>query len=115
MDRIKIMCDGSLGANTAALLSSSDDKGDVVGVLYHATEDLRRMIQHARDLNFRVEIHAIGDAAVLQVLDALQPATGEEKSHVDRPLMTHCQVTIFFGCQIIHNLIQIYMYHVFRF
>jgi predicted amidohydrolase YtcJ len=47
------------------------------------------MITHARGLGFRVEIHAIGDAAAEQVLDALDSAG---VSPCERPVLTHCQV-----------------------
>jgi hypothetical protein len=77
VDRVKIFSDGSLGAETAALRltpmptsatgSDDDDKAWYKGVLIHSTEDLCRMINQSKTRGFRLEIHAIGDAAAEQV------------------------------------------------
>ena len=40
---------------------------DYTGILTHTKTDLKDMVSHARDLGFRVEVHAIGDAAVDRV------------------------------------------------
>ncbi len=59
-------------------------------MLIHETGDLVRMICLARERGFRVEIHAIGDAAAAQVLGAMSLAS--ESGALVRPLLTHCQV-----------------------
>ena len=91
--RVKIFSDGSLGAETAALCGVESNEGErttsVTGVLIHSNDDLCTMISDARARGFRVEIHAIGDAAAEQVLVAMElvGVTPEE-----RPVLTHCQV-----------------------
>ena len=84
--RVKIFGDGALGSETAALRT---DSGDMTGVLIHETHQLCSMIQEARDNDFRLEIHAIGDAAAEQVLGALETLGVRPE---ERPLLTHAQV-----------------------
>jgi predicted amidohydrolase YtcJ len=71
---VKIFSDGSLGAETAALRVDGSEPPVSTGVLVHNDAGLRSMIQEARERGFRVEIHAIGDAAADQVLSAMEAA-----------------------------------------
>jgi predicted amidohydrolase YtcJ len=87
-DRVKIFSDGSLGAETAALKTSSSS---YKGMLIHETPQLEEMLRSAWDVGFRTEIHAIGDAAAEQVLCAIDKVNLEGKSS-NRPILTHCQV-----------------------
>jgi predicted amidohydrolase YtcJ len=90
MDRVKIFSDGSLGAETAAL--NKADSSSYTGILIHTKEKLKSMISEITDLGFRVEIHAIGDAAADQVVDCIHDVAVLERKEVFRPLLTHCQV-----------------------
>ena len=97
VERLKIYADGSLGAETAALRKAPADienqqesinetlsiinideiddsaisapavSSEYSGILTHSKIGLQGMVSHARNLGFRVEVHAIGDAAVDQV------------------------------------------------
>ena len=82
VDRLKIFSDGSLGAETAALRVldqpvSADAEGSAVadadgskkntGVLIHSCEELERQMREANLAGYRLEVHAIGDAAAEQV------------------------------------------------
>lgn len=90
MERIKIFSDGSLGAETAAI---KIDNSNYKGMLIHSSDSLRTMITDSTKLGFRVEIHAIGDAAAEQVVNAFQAAANElPPNSLKRPLLTHCQV-----------------------
>jgi len=85
-NRVKIFGDGSLGAGTAAI-EGEREKGK--GVLINTDEEMVSKIKLADSLGWRLEIHAIGDLAATQVLDALEEAgVGPDK----RPILTHCQV-----------------------
>jgi predicted amidohydrolase YtcJ len=87
-ERVKIFGDGSLGAETAAMRLASataaagaadaadaDAEADADvgaearhrGVLMHRTGALRAMVGLARERGWRLEVHAIGDAAAEQV------------------------------------------------
>lgn len=110
VDRIKIFSDGSLGAGTAAIRTATclevapeaeaeaisiatpndgKDSSAYTGMLIYSDAELVSMITAAKNHGYRVEIHAIGDAAAGQVLHAM------EKCGIvpaDRAVLTHCQV-----------------------
>ncbi|GMH65619.1 hypothetical protein TrRE_jg4329, partial [Triparma retinervis] len=85
-NRVKIFGDGSLGAGTAAI---AGEEGGGKGVLINTDSEMLSKIKLADSLGWRLEIHAIGDLAATQVLDALDDA-GVDPSK--RPILTHCQV-----------------------
>lgn len=87
-ERVKIFSDGSLGAETAAICSEDGMKG----ILVHTSSDLVQQIADAMDADMRLEIHAIGDAAAKQVLDAMEAAKQISSKPLIRPVLTHCQV-----------------------
>lgn len=96
IDRVKIFSDGSLGAETAALRIQNATNADYShsGVLTYTAESLRKEILFATERGWRLEIHTIGDAAVEQVLIALEQvcATVSLPVTLTRPVLTHCQV-----------------------
>lgn len=87
---LKLILDGSLGARTAALRADySDDKGNR-GLLLYDQETLEQMLGLASEAKWQVAAHAIGDAALLQLLDACE---GERKRGSALDLRAvHCQV-----------------------
>ena len=117
MERVKIFSDGSLGADTAALRVYSADSNETTlningskGVFVYERSILSEMLVEAYEQGYRVEIHAIGDAAAERVLSALddsenllqqrsihpikvcdQNESMRELRHW-RPILTHCQV-----------------------
>lgn len=119
VERLKIFSDGSLGAETAALRVPAVDingrsSATSKGVLINSRATLTAMICDASRAGFRVEVHAIGDAAAEHVLDCLEDSialiTAEESAKHDppssiayivRPVLTHCQVL---GADLIHRM-----------
>lgn len=117
-DRVKIIADGSLGAETAALRDPYTTKPEVAaaaaeasvpavergglgpvkgadgtteqrGVLLQTQQQLDRMVANAHRRGYRLEVHAIGDRAAEAVLGAFEAAKlGRE----DRAVLTHAQV-----------------------
>jgi predicted amidohydrolase YtcJ len=69
-----LFCDGSLGSHTAALGAPYTDRPDVSGHLRFATEELAEHIARCTAAGLQAGFHAIGDAAVNQVLDAVELA-----------------------------------------
>jgi predicted amidohydrolase YtcJ len=67
---IKIFADGSLGARTAALFSPYEGEPQNRGLLIHTDWRLSHLIQRADAAGLQVVIHAIGDRAIQQVVDA---------------------------------------------
>ena len=73
---VKIYADGSLGARTAALRESySDDPGNQ-GMLRYTDTQLTSLVDRANTKGYQVIIHAIGDRAVEQAVDALSTVAG---------------------------------------
>jgi predicted amidohydrolase YtcJ len=87
MERLKIFGDGSLGAQTAALRDPTGT-GQITGVLIQDSSTLSSLIGDASAEGYRLEIHAIGDAAAEQVISAIESFG----TTLDRPVLTHCQV-----------------------
>ena len=59
------------------------------GLLMYSDGEMESMISVAMKHDYRLEIHAIGDAAAEQVLKAMEKC-GVQKS--ERAVLTHCQV-----------------------
>ena len=66
----KAFLDGTLGARTAHMLAPYDDGGTGLELL--PTADLEQAILQAAALGLPIAMHAIGDAAVRNALDALE-------------------------------------------
>jgi predicted amidohydrolase YtcJ len=104
MDRVKLFSDGSLGAETAAIRIFEDAKTQISGLVTNSTTSnpykgvltyeniiaMKEDIMKATIRKYRVEIHAIGDAAAEQVLTAMEETHNAVPLY--RPILTHCQV-----------------------
>ncbi|MFZ5609363.1 MAG: amidohydrolase [Pseudomonadota bacterium] len=67
---VKLYADGALGSRGAALLAPYSDDAGNRGLLFHDDVALRNQMARALSRGFQVNVHAIGDAANRQVLDA---------------------------------------------
>jgi len=73
---VKVYADGSLGARTAALREPySDDPGNT-GILRQSDEELEASIERIDAKGYQAIVHAIGDRAVEQAIDALAGVAG---------------------------------------
>lgn len=68
----KIVLDGSLGSRSAWLTDEYADRPGHRGNHRYTDEELLAVARSARDKGFQLCIHAIGDAAVLQAVGALE-------------------------------------------
>jgi len=87
-DRVKLFTDGALGLQTAALSQpylGTDNKG----LLIYTQEDFDKEVSEAVAQGYRLEMHAIGDAAADIVLNALKT---QHVSPEMRPILTHAQI-----------------------
>jgi len=90
---VKLYADGSLGSRGAALLAPYSDKPALKGLLFMTPEVMTGKMDKAFSKGFQVAVHAIGDAANREVLDAFEAAY---KSHPEarklRNRIEHAQV-----------------------
>jgi hypothetical protein len=71
----KFFSDGSLGARTALLAQPyADEDSPNVGIRIYEPEDLQAKARDAQNKGFQIVIHAIGDQAVRESLDAIEYA-----------------------------------------
>jgi predicted amidohydrolase YtcJ len=71
-----LFCDGSLGSHSAALHEPYTDRPDTSGALRFDTADVAEHILRCTAARLQAGFHAIGDAAVDQVLDAVDIVSG---------------------------------------
>jgi len=89
---VKFYADGALGSRGAALLEEySDDPGNR-GLLFEADEVLQAMVDKAMRCGLQVAIHAIGDRANRQVIDALIEGRREFGDNPGRHRVEHVQI-----------------------
>lgn len=69
---VKISADGALGSRGAAMLEDYHDEPGNRGLLFFDQQELNEMLLKGASAGFQMNIHAIGDAANRQVLDAFE-------------------------------------------
>jgi predicted amidohydrolase YtcJ len=69
---VKISSDGALGSRGAALIDDYEDDPGNKGLLFYTQDQLNDMLLKGASAGFQMNIHAIGDAANLQVLDGFE-------------------------------------------
>ncbi len=96
LDRIdghaKLFADGALGSRGAALLAPYSDRPDQRGLLFMSDAEMQHKIETALRAGYQVNIHAIGDAANHQVLDAFDAAYRNVDGRALRNRVEHAQV-----------------------
>lgn len=89
----KLFSDGSLGAQTALLAEPYADKPDTCGIRIYDPSDLKAKAADAQNKGFQLAIHAIGDQAVRETLDAIEFALAGESNVMHRHRIEHASVT----------------------
>ena len=90
---LKLVGDGALGSRTAHLSLPYADGGDNCGFSLFSDEELNAMISYAHGRGMQIAVHAIGDACLDQVLNAIDLALQEHPRSDHRHGVVHCQVT----------------------
>ena len=90
---LKLLSDGALGARTAYLNAPYSDAPEQRGMLLFETKDLRAMVKKCHEAGMQIAIHAIGDGAVDEVMDAIEEAQKNWPRLGERHGIIHCQVT----------------------
>lgn len=89
---VKISADGALGSRGAALLEEYDDEPGHSGLLFFDQVELNSMVYKGASSGFQMNIHAIGDAANRQVLNAFEYVRNELGDQGLRHRVEHAQV-----------------------
>ncbi len=88
---IKIFADGVIESHTAALLEPYQGGSDV-GALALPAARLRAIVIEADRLGFDLHVHAIGDRAIRETLDALAQARASNPARERRDMIAHVQL-----------------------
>jgi predicted amidohydrolase YtcJ len=89
---VKIMEDGVIEPQTAALLEPYADRPGHRGELLHPPDRLREAVVRLDAAGFQVHFHAIGDAAVRASLDAVAAARAANGARDARHQIAHLQL-----------------------
>jgi hypothetical protein len=81
--------DGALGPQTAAMLSPYEGSADNRGILMMDAEELFEHARLAAESGLSVAVHAIGDRANHEVLDAFQQLRMYERERLNSPGLRH--------------------------
>jgi predicted amidohydrolase YtcJ len=88
----KVMTDGSSSGPTAATRAPYHSNCHDSGILYWAQEDLDDLLGRAHRGGFQCTVHAVGDRAIEQTLDALARAQREFPRQGLRHRIEHCGI-----------------------
>ena len=92
MRSVKLYADGALGSRGAALLEEySDDPGNQ-GLLFSSQQAVEDNMRRAMSCGLQVGIHAIGDGANRQALDAFERTISEFPDNPGRHRVEHAQI-----------------------
>jgi predicted amidohydrolase YtcJ len=89
---IKFLLDGALSAGTAHLTQPYLDDPSSSGIAIWSDDELLNALVAYDALQYQVHLHAIGDAAVKQALDALEAIQGINPTWDRRPVIVHAQL-----------------------
>jgi predicted amidohydrolase YtcJ len=89
---VKFIGDGALSAGTAAILEPYLDDPNSKGLLIWSDEEITEAAKTFDKAGLQLHIHAIGDAAVRQALNAIEAVIANNPSWDRRPVITHAQL-----------------------
>ncbi|CAN2233280.1 COG1574 Predicted metal-dependent hydrolase with the TIM-barrel fold [actinobacterium SCGC AAA044-D11] len=89
---IKFLTDGALSSGTAAMLDPYLDNPESTGLKIWDDENLVAAISAYDLLKFQVHIHAIGDGAINQSLNAVENMVEKNPNWDRRPVIVHAQL-----------------------
>ncbi|MFN8558256.1 MAG: amidohydrolase [Dehalococcoidia bacterium] len=88
----KVMTDGSSSGPTAATREPYTSNSDDFGILYWSQDDLDDLIGRAHRQGFQCTVHAVGDKAIEQTLNAMARAQAEFPRAGIRHRIEHCGI-----------------------
>jgi predicted amidohydrolase YtcJ len=87
-----ILLDGDVGPHTAALSEPYADDPECYGTLYYTQDEIGAFVLTAHEAGLQVALHAVGDAAVEQALNAYEAALSAHPRSDHRHRIEHCEV-----------------------
>ena len=90
---LKMLGDGALGSRTACLSVPYPGEKDNRGFCLFSADHMNEMVSYANAHDMQIAIHAIGDACLDQVLDAVELALQNHPRRDHRHGVVHCQVS----------------------
>lgn len=87
---MKLFADGSAGGKTAAMLEPYADDAENRGIFIYGDAEIHAMIADYHARGFQIATHAIGDAAIEQVLSGYERAVGNAVDSRRRHRIEHC-------------------------
>ena len=90
----KIFADGAMGGQTAAIKEPYIGTENN-GILYYEQNELDNMVTHLNENGYQIAIHAIGDRAVEQVVNAYEKIIDRQQGNFKRHRMEHGSVQRF--------------------
>jgi predicted amidohydrolase YtcJ len=87
---VKLFADGSAGARTAAMTTPYAGEPATRGVLHMSDEEMRALARDYHRKGYQLAVHAIGDAAIEQTLQAYEAALAEMPDPARRHRIEHC-------------------------
>jgi predicted amidohydrolase YtcJ len=87
-----ILLDGDVGPRTAALSEPYVDDPACFGTLYHTQEQIDAFVLRAHQAGLQIAMHAVGDAAVEQALNAYEAALRVHPRDDHRHRIEHCEI-----------------------
>jgi predicted amidohydrolase YtcJ len=87
-----ILLDGDVGPHTAALSDPYVDDPTCYGTLYHTQKEIDAFVLEAHQAGLQVAMHAVGDGAVEQALNAYEAALTTHPREDHRHRIEHCEV-----------------------
>ena len=89
---LKMLGDGSLGARTAYLSQPYADDGSTTGIAVYDQSTFNQMIDLAHRNGMQIAIHAIGDAIMDRIINAMEATMTNHPRFDARHGIIHCQI-----------------------
>lgn len=90
---VKLWADGTIGAHTAYMLEDYSDLPDGgTGIAVYEDDEIRDIIEMTHKNGMQMCIHAIGDGALKQVVDAYADVLARYPDIPHRHRIVHCQI-----------------------
>ena len=88
----KVIADGALGSHGACMLEPYSDDVDTYGMLLKTPEEIQNIFSMAKNINYQVNTHCIGDSAnrtVLKIIDTLMKKTSDHRWRIEHAQIIH--------------------------